>query len=132
MRNHWIPLIAAMLALGTTAPVMAQEGQDPAQQGQPPGMNVEDIDVSDEELENVANAYVRILEVREEYQPSLANAEDQESAQEIQREVNEEMVRIVEDEGLDVETYNQIVMAAEADEELRERLFEKIDEAEQQ
>lgn len=106
-----------------------QQQQDPQQQEfQAP--DIDASDVSEEELDSVANAYVKIIDIREQYQPSLANAEDPETAQEIQREANEEMVSAVEETDLDVETYNQIVMAAEADEELREQLFEKIDEVE--
>lgn len=141
--SKWTPvlLIAGMLGASTALAQMGQDAQEQQQyqqqeqQQQQQEFQAPDIDaadVSESELESVADAYVDIIEIREQYQPSLAGAEDPETAQEIQREANEEMVRAVEEAGLDVETYNQIVMAAEADEDLRERLFAKIDEAEAQ
>ncbi len=104
-------------------PMAQQEGQDapPMDQQFQPGQSAE-IDVSDDELRQ----FVEVSSV----------------AQEVQMEGQMEMVAIVEDEGLDVQTYNQIAEArymGHSDDELEvsseqieryEAAYEKVSEIE--
>jgi len=68
--------------------------------------------------------------IREEYQEMLADVDDPEAAQEIQMEANEKITEAVEANGIDVETYNEIITAAQTDEALMNDLLGKIDELE--
>jgi hypothetical protein len=75
--------------------------QTPADQQMPPNAQAAELEVSDEELESFVNAS-GIL-------------------QEIQMNKQQEMIAVVEDEGLEVDTYNQIAQArfmGEPEEEL--------------
>jgi hypothetical protein len=105
-----------------------QDQQDPwgqQQQGMPNNF-------SDEEIEQVAHAYVDIIEIRDEYQEKLMEVDEPEAAQEIQMEANEKITAAVEARGIDVETYNNVITAAQGDETLMDELLQKIDEIQQQ
>ena len=99
-----------------------QQQQDPWEQQQ-----ADPADFSDEQIDNAASAYVDIIDIREQYQQQLAEVDDPEAAQDIQMEANEKITQAVEDNGIDVETYNDIITAAQTDEGLMNELLEKID-----
>lgn len=118
-----VMLLSCFLVLGLAIPGMAQDQEDPWEQQQ-----TQPADFSDEEINMAANAYVDIIDIREDYQERLANVDDPEKAQDIQMEANERITGAVEDNGLDVSTYNDIITAAQTDEELMDDLLNTIDE----
>jgi len=138
-------LFSMLLVFGLALPGMAQdygapEGQQDQQEYTPPEGQQEQqqdpweqqqqaapADFSDQEVDNAASAYVDIIDIREQYQQQLAEVDDPEAAQDIQMEANEKITQAVEDNGIDVETYNDIITAAQADEGLMNELLEKID-----
>ena len=122
--------VAFMLVLGLGLKVQAQqEYQQEGQQYQQDMMQQQapDVDVSDAELDQVADAYQAVTEVREKFQQELGEVSDPERAQELQQQAGEEMVEAVEAQGLDVQTYNQVMEAAQVDEELRNQLLERLE-----
>ena len=139
-------LFSMLLVFGLALPGMAQdygapegqqdqqeytppEGQQEQQQQQDPWeeQQAEPADFSDQEVDKAASAYVDIIDIREQYQQQLAEVDDPEAAQDIQMEANEKITEAVEDNGIDVETYNDIITAAQTDEGLMNELLEKID-----
>ncbi|MCA1743276.1 MAG: DUF4168 domain-containing protein [Desulfonatronovibrio sp.] len=98
-----------------------QQGQDMMQQPAEP------IEVSDADLDKAANAYMEITEIRESFQETLAGVSDPEKAQELQEEAGEAMVEAVENSGLDVQAYNEIMEAAQVDEDLRNKLLARLE-----
>ncbi|RQD58486.1 MAG: DUF4168 domain-containing protein [Desulfonatronovibrio sp. MSAO_Bac4] len=113
---------AFLLTLGTNA--MAQDsyqGQDMMQQPAAP------IEVSDADLNKAASAYVEIAEIRESFEETLAGVSDPEKAHSLQEEAMEEMVEAVQNNGLDVQAYNEIMEAAQADEELGNQFLTLLD-----
>lgn len=123
---------AAMLILGFGLKVQAQqeyqqEGQQQQYQQEMMQQQAPDVDVSDAELDQVADAYQAVTEVRERFQQELGEVSDPEKAQELQQQAGEEMVEAVEAQGLDVQTYNQVMEAAQVDEELRNQLLERLE-----
>ncbi len=124
--------MALMFVLGLGGKAMAQEEyqQEYQQEGQQQEMmqqEAPEVDLSDAELDKIAEAYEAVTEVREEFQGELEGMEDPEQAQEVQAEAEEKMVQAVEETGLEVETYNQAMEAAQMDEELRNDLLERLD-----
>lgn len=119
--------IAITAAIGMTAPAFAQY-QEQQQQQQPPMQEQQapDIDVSHAQLEQFVDAQNAITEIRDEYTQKLQAAEDQEAQQQLQMEANEAMTDAVEGSGLEVDDFNEIAMALQADEELRDRYMELI------
>ncbi|MFP4127354.1 MAG: DUF4168 domain-containing protein [Alphaproteobacteria bacterium] len=101
---------AALLALGVAGlPAAAQDQPSPA---------IEAEDITDEQLDQFAEAALAVNEIGREYGPELQSAEDEAEAEEIRAEAQEEMMQAVENEGLSLEEYNAIYAAAENDQEI--------------
>ncbi len=100
-----------------------EEGYDQQMMQQPPGS----VEVTDAELDKVAQAYIKITEIREDFQKSLAEVTDPEEAQQLQEEAGGAMVEAVQETGLDVQKYNEVMEAAQVDEELREKLLSRLE-----
>jgi len=86
-----------------------------------------EIQVSDSELDKVAQAYKEISVIREDFEMSLAGVEDPEAAQKMQEQAGNAMVEAVQNTGLDVQTYKEVMQAAQHDEELREKLLSRLE-----
>src|SRR5690625_6208253 len=80
----------------------------------------ETIDVSDQQLEQFADAQVEIGSIQEDYSAKLMETEDPEEARELQQEAQDEMTTAVEDAGLDVETFNSIANGGRSEEHTSE------------
>ncbi|WP_158269618.1 DUF4168 domain-containing protein [Desulfonatronum sp. SC1] len=117
--------LACLLVLALSVGVHAQTGQA---EGQPmmqqPGTAAQ---FSDAELQKVATAYLEIHEIRMELQESLAEVADPESAQRMQEEAGAAMVQAVQESGLDVDTYNQVMQEVQMNSGLQEKLASKLD-----
>ncbi|WP_163559890.1 DUF4168 domain-containing protein [Halomonas sp. NO4] len=116
---------AALLAAGLMG-VQAQAQQDPAQDPaatqQQPSVSAEDI--SDQQLQQFADASQEIAVISQEYTQRLQEAEDEQTQQEVRMEANDKMVEVVEDSGLDVDTFNAIGQAIQQDPEMMQRVQE--------
>ena len=101
---------AAALVLAGVAPVLAQPA--PAMPEQ------QDIgEVSDTEVAQFASATVRVDQIVQDWNVRLQAADEQEQP-EMQMQAQEDLVEAVEAEGLSVERYNQLAMAAQTDADL--------------
>lgn len=107
-------ILILTLAFGISA-ALAQEHQ---MQQQPPV----EVDVSDTQLEQFAEAQVSIIEIQQDFSGRLQGVEDPDRAHELQVQANEEMTEAVADAGLDVESFNAIAMAIQNSPELQQRL----------
>lgn len=67
--------------------------------------------------------------MREQFSAQLQQAEDAEEAHKIQQQANDEMVGVIEDNGLSISDYNAIAEAMQDDPELRERVLAQLQEA---
>jgi ribosome-binding protein aMBF1 (putative translation factor) len=125
MKRFPITIVTAMI-LGSlmAVPAVAQQGV-PQQQQQP--QEVPEVNVDEAELETVAEAYVAVQELTNEFNQMVQQAEGAEQAQEIQAEYAERANGVVEEHDLTIERYDLVVTAATADDELRERLLAKIE-----
>lgn len=115
---------SALLVTGLmSATVSAQDTngstQDPMATQQAPAQ-----DFSDDQLEQFASASQQIAQVSQEYTQRLQEAGDEEAQQAVRAEANEKMVNIVEDSGMDVETFNAIGQAIQQDPEMMQRVQE--------
>lgn len=113
--RHTFMLIAFSFALVLGGNAIAQEYQmEPADPPQ--------VDVSEQELQQFAEAQVQISEIQQDFAGRLQNVEDPEKAHELQIQANEEMTDAVESAGLDVDSFNNIAMAIQNNPELQQRL----------
>lgn len=81
-------------------------------------------DFSDSQLQQFADASKEIAVLSQEYTERLQSAEGEEAQQEVRVEANEEMVKVVEESGLDVDTFNAIGQAIQQNPELMQRVQE--------
>ncbi|TGG93964.1 DUF4168 domain-containing protein [Natronospirillum operosum] len=107
-------LAALMMSLGIAAFAGAQEDTMTDMPGE--------ADISDTDLERFVDVQTDIQEITADYSSRLEGVDDPDEAAQLQQEASQMMVEAVEDTGLDVATYNNIAVALETDEELRERV----------
>lgn len=86
----------------------------------------EPVELEEDELEDFAQAYIAISDIREEFTERLEDVDDQDEVQEIQAEASTAMNDAIEDAGMDVETYQEIASALSADPELRDEVTEMV------
>lgn len=136
-RNLIIAAITAGLAASPMLLAQQQPPQEqPPQEQQPPQeeqtqpmpQEQEVPDVSEEQIDQFVEAHIAVNDVREEYTDQLQEAEDQEEAQQLQQEANQAMTSAIEDTGMDVEEYEEVAMAVNADPDVRNEVMERLDE----
>ncbi|HEX9879849.1 MAG TPA: DUF4168 domain-containing protein [Candidatus Binatia bacterium] len=81
--------------------------------------------VSDSDLQAFVHAHKRITEIRTETRSELRGVQDEEQAKELQQHAQTEMMRTLDEVGLTVARYSEIVGAVKTDEDLRKK-FEDI------
>lgn len=116
-------LAAAGLAFGgaIAGPVVM-----PAAQAQEAG------DFSDDKLQSFAEAAIKLSQIRSEYQAEMGSMESDQERQQLQQQTNQRMAQAVEEtDGINIEEYNEIATASQADEELAEKVNEYIKDAAQ-
>jgi len=114
-------LSAALLATGLLG-AQAQAQQDPAASPEQPEATAPAQDFSDEQLQQFADASQQIAVISQDYTQRLQEAEDEQAQQEVRMEANDKMVEVVEDSGLDVNTFNAIGQAIQQDPALMQRV----------
>ncbi|MDZ7735098.1 MAG: DUF4168 domain-containing protein [Gammaproteobacteria bacterium] len=124
-------VVPASLALVFAMPLSVQAqgaGEQPPTEGggQPPAAEgAGGANIDGQTKEKFVAAYVEIRDVQQEYTEKLQNVDDEGKARELQQQAQAEMVEIVEDNGMSVEEYNQLVGAISNDPELRKEIEQK-------
>ena len=109
-------LLATGLMAGTAHAQQADgQAQDPMATQQAPTQ-----DFSDQQLQQFADASQEIAV----YTQRLQEAEDEATQQEVRAEANDRMIEVVEDSGLDVDTFNAIGQSIQQDPEMMQRVQE--------
>ena len=127
MQSRLKQLVIAIAAVGLGSMAFADTAGTPqspspapgAAQNQAPAAAAE---VSDQELEKFAEAHKKVEEIREKYVSEAQQADDPEKVAEVQMNMQQEMVEAVQDEDLDVGTYNRIAQMLPYDDNLRQRV----------
>jgi len=86
------------------------------------------MNVSETQLRAFAKVYVEVEKIRQEYEPRLKEAKNPEEGKQIQSEAVSKMQGALTKEGLNEESYTQIFEIARADEGLRRKVIEFINE----
>jgi flagellar biosynthesis protein FliP len=126
-KNHIIIACALALVFFLCAPAAAQSQDTGQQQQQMQQMQQKETpDFSDARIEKTAEAYTEITKIREQYQDEFSQAEDSEQAQELQTRINKKITDAIEQNDISVEDYNEVITAAQTDEDLRAELLDRI------
>lgn len=99
-----------------------RESTTPMQQSQ------QSTTVSDEKIDQFAEAYVAVEGIQTQAAQQMSSAADQEAANAVKVNAETEMIKAVERSGLKVEEFNAIVQAMTSDVELRNKVVQKIEE----
>jgi hypothetical protein len=111
-----LTLPALALAFVVTAPLDAD-----AQVADPP--------IPDqEELVQFTEAFLEVMEIRQELEVEVAQAETPEEANALQQRANDEMVATLEEHGLTTERYSEIVTLINQDESVRNEFEQLLEE----
>jgi hypothetical protein len=107
-------MLAASLAV--LSPALAQQTSN------------KETETEEVQLRSFARAYVEVQKIREFYKPQLGTTQDPEKANEIDGEARSKISEAIVKEGLTLDSYRQLVQTANADEALRKRIMELINE----
>jgi hypothetical protein len=107
-------LVCALLLIG--APVVAQQQQQ------------EIAEISDTQLDKAAQAYLEITKIGEGFRQKMQTAGDENERHELQQQANTEMTEAVQQEGLEVQEYNQIIQRIQTDNDLMKNFMAKLQE----
>jgi len=77
---------------------------------------------SDTELQSFAEAALEVKRIKDEYIPKLQAADTAAEEEEVKEEASKEMVHAVEERGLSVQKYHEILMAALLDDAVAEKV----------
>ncbi len=80
-------------------------------------------EVSDETVTQVGKAVAHILQLRETFEQSFAAAQTDEERQGLASQVESAALRVISDQGLTVTEYNEVLAAAQSDQDLEERVL---------
>jgi hypothetical protein len=114
---------AALLTAGMMS-MTAHAQEDPAGASEQSQAQAPTQDFSDDQLQQFADASQEIAMISQEYTERLNAAEDEAAQQEVRMEANDRMVEVVEDSGLDVDTFNAIGQAIQQNPEMMQRVQE--------
>ncbi|MGR3462669.1 MAG: DUF4168 domain-containing protein [Roseovarius sp.] len=82
---------------------------------------------SDEELDIFTKALLQVADVRQKYSTLMQNAETKEQQAAIAEKANTEITRVIEDtEGLTLDRYTEISVAASNDPTLNQRIIKRV------
>jgi hypothetical protein len=110
------PSLMLAVSLAVLSPALAQQTSN------------KETETEEVQLRSFARAYVEVQKIREFYKPQLGPTQDPQKANEIEREARSKISEAIVKEGLTPDSYSQMVQTANADEALRKRIIELINE----
>jgi hypothetical protein len=114
-----VPAFLLAAALLTLLPFPALSQQPYGQETEAP---------AEMQLRSFAKAYVKVEKIREAYEPQLSATPDPQKAREIEQEAISKIGEVIVKEGLTLDSFNQIVQTANANDDLRKRIVVLINE----
>ena len=124
-------LAAALgVALAVTPSVAQQGGQSGRNAAGPqsgaagPGVTGQQGKLSDTTVQKVGTALRQMASIRQEYSERAQATPAPQQQKELTDQAQTEMVKVISDQGLSVQQYNQVIQMAQADPALKERLLQ--------
>jgi hypothetical protein len=129
MTNRLLAAATAISLFMAAGPALAQEMNAAPEAMEPAPMAPAPMtDVSDELLETFIVAFIQVNEIGMGYEAQIEAAASDEDRMAVQFEAQEAMTQAVENlDGITVDEYNSILMAAQTDPEMAARLQSEID-----
>jgi hypothetical protein len=118
-------IAAALLAAACLVPAANAQDRSEGRSSPPPALTEPTPDLSDQKLDKAAAALNQVANVKNDYQKKIESAPDTDKER-IVSEANGALVKAVTDNGLTVEEYNSILVVAQADPSVREKIFQRL------
>ena len=115
-----VMMTSAWLVWISTAAVQAQEKSKDQRPSQPTA-------VGDKELRSFAKSYIEFHKIRMEYEPALNKASDPQERSTLEQDAVVKFGKVVEKQGLTLESYFRIFQTVNANETVREKALKLIE-----
>lgn len=109
-------------------PAPASEAQAPPMNEAPETSATPTAAISDQKIEQFADAYVAVQTIQEKAASALQTAKEPAQADQVKQKAESDMIAAVEKSGLKVDEFNQIVETMTANADVRERVAAKLQE----
>ncbi len=86
----------------------------------------QDTEISDAQLGQAAEAYMEITKIGESFREEIQKAEDENERYQLQQQANQKMTEAVQDTGLQVQEYNEIIQGVQEDSEKMKDFMAKL------
>jgi len=116
----WTQILTAAILAAAVAVANAQV-QSPAPAPAQPSQNI-----TDQKLDATAAALNKIAGVKENYTQQIEATSNEADKQRLVNEANKELVKAVTDQGLSVEEYTSIMVVAQNDPAVRQKIIERM------
>ena len=122
-------LAAALGVALAVTPSVAQQTQQGGQSGRgaaapQSGAPTQQGKLSDSTVQKVGTALRQMATIRQEYSERAQSTTAPQQQKELTDQAQTEMVKVISDQGLSVQQYNQVIQMAQADPGLKERLLQ--------
>src|SRR5262245_44080405 len=116
----WAQFLTAAI-LATAVPVANAQVQSPAPSPSEPSQNI-----PDQKLDATAAALDKIADVKQNYSQQIEATPNEADKRRLVDEANKELVKAVTDQGLSVEEYTKIMVVAQSDPNVRQKIIQRM------
>jgi hypothetical protein len=117
----WTKFLAAVIVAAATVPAANAQVQSPAPAPSQPSQNI-----PDNKLDATAAALDQIANVKKDYTQQIEATPAEADKQRLVDEANKALVKAVTDQGLSVEEYTSIMVVAQADPMVRQKILQRM------
>ena len=116
----WTPFLTAAI-LATAVPAANAQVQSPAPSPSQPSQSI-----PDQKLDATAAALNQIADVKENYTKQIEATPNESDKQKLVDDANKALVKAVTDQGLSVEEYTSIMVVAQNDPMVRQKILQRM------
>jgi hypothetical protein len=120
MMRTWTPFLTAAI-LATAVPAVNAQVQSPAPSPSQPSQSI-----PDQKLDATAAALNQIADVKENYTKQIEATPNESDKQRLVDDANKALVKAVTDQGLSVEEYTSIMVVAQNDPMVRQKILQRM------
>jgi hypothetical protein len=118
-----VALAAALVAMAAAVPAVAESGRSAAAPQAPGAAAQQGDQPSDATVQKVGKALRQAATIRQEYTDRAQTTKSPEQQQQLTEQAQGDMIKAINEQGLSVQQYNQVIQMAQADPSLKERLL---------
>jgi hypothetical protein len=125
MMRQWTPFLTAAI-LATAVPAANAQVQNAQAQPSAPSPSQPSQSIPDHKLDATAAALDQIADVKESYTKKIEATPSETDKQQLVDDANKALVKAVTDQGLSVEEYTSIMVVAQNDPMVRQKILQRL------